>query len=127
MGSSLQLLFGRRWEVVCVNQNETAHPCPFICSCPWRCLPGHDNGVIEQQQHEGPHCRDMKDQVCHKKPKESEHEECYIDYEIILDVTYIESCHYVQATHCEEEAQTILHHSQIVGQDSRVVDYYEKG
>merc|ERR1719427_1942213 len=69
----------------------------------------------------------MKDQVCHKKPKESEHEECYVDYEIILDVTYIESCSYVQATHCEEEAQTVLHHSQIVGQESRVVDYYQKG
>ena len=38
-------------------------------------VPGHDNGVIEYHQHEGPHCRDMKDQVCHKKPKESEHEE----------------------------------------------------
>jgi len=90
-------------------------------------FPGHDNGVIEQHQHEGPHCRDMKDQVCHKKPKESEHEECYVDYEIILDVTYIENCHYVQKTHCEEEAQTVLHHSQIVGQESKVVDYYQKG
>merc|ERR1711982_106735 len=63
----------------------------------------------------------MKDQVCHKKPKESEHEECYIDYEIILDVTYIENCHYVQKTHCEEEAQTVLHHSQLLVKNPKLL------
>ena len=90
--------------------------------------PGHsDHGRIEYQHHDGPHCHDKKEQVCHKKPRDSEHEECYVEYEIILDVTYIEQCEYVKVTHCSEEAQTVLHHSQIVGEESRVVDYYEKG
>ena len=58
--------------------------------------PGHeDHGHIEYQQHDGPHCHDKKDQQCHKIPKEQEHEECYVDYEIVVDVTYIEECQYV--------------------------------
>merc|ERR1712106_1175136 len=129
MGSSLQLLYLRRWEVlyICIKMKLLV----LVLSSALvhgGAVPGHsDNGVIEHQQHEGPHCHNKKDQVCHKKPKHSEHEECYVDYEIILDVTYIESCEYIKSTHCEEEAQAVLHSSQIVGQESKVVDYYQKG
>merc|ERR1719230_2003588 len=85
--------------------------------------PGHgDHGHIEYQQHDGPHCHDKKDQQCHKIPKEQEHEECYVDYEIVVDVTYIEECEYVTKTYCHEEQESRYHHSRIVGHDSRVVD-----
>merc|ERR1712106_265631 len=129
MGSSLQLLYLRRWEVLCICIKMKLLVLVLSSALVHGgAVPGHsDNGVIEHQQHEGPHCHNKKDQVCHKKPKHSEHEECYVDYEIILDVTYIESCEYIKSTHCEEEAQTVLHSSQIVGQDSKVVDYYQKG
>merc|ERR1711955_178350 len=87
--------------------------------------PGHDDhGHIEYQQHDGPHCHDKKDQQCHKIPKEQEHEECYVDYEIVVDVTYIEECQYVTKTYCHEEQESRYHHSRIVGHDSRVVDEY---
>merc|ERR1712243_426499 len=55
-------------------------------------------------------------------PKEQEHEECYVDYEIVVDVTYIEECQYVTKTYCHEEQESRYHHSRIVGHDSRVVD-----
>merc|ERR1712000_283503 len=41
--------------------------------------------------HNGPHCHDKKNHQCHKKPKQQEHEECYVDYDIIVDVTYVRS------------------------------------
>merc|ERR1711887_500939 len=43
----------------------------------------------------GPSGHGSEDQQCHKKPKQQEHEECYVDYDIIVDVTYIEECEYV--------------------------------
>merc|ERR1719230_1329622 len=89
--------------------------------------PGHgDHGHIEYQQHDGPHCHDKKDQQCHKIPKEQEHEECYVDYEIVVDVTYIEECQYVTRTYCHEEQETNYHHSRIVGHDSKVVGEYHE-
>ena len=87
---------------------------------------GHDYGHIEYQQHDGPHCHDKKDQKCHKVPKEQEHEECYVDYEIVVDVTYIEQCEYVTRTYCHEEQESSYHHSRIVGHDSRVVGEYHE-
>merc|ERR1712098_454900 len=53
--------------------------------------------------HDGPYCHDKKDHQCHKKPKQQEHEECFVDYDIIVDVTYIEEWEYVVITHCSEE------------------------
>merc|ERR1712055_1079498 len=87
--------------------------------------PGHE-GHIEYQHHEGPHCHDNKDQQCHKIPKEEEHEECHVDYEIVVDVTYIEECQYVTRTYCHEEQETSYHHSRIVGHDSKVVGEYHE-
>merc|ERR1712189_142084 len=69
----------------------------------------------------GPRCHDKKDQQCHKIPKEQEHEECFVDYEIVVDVTYIEECEYVTRTYCHEEQESSYLHSRIVGHDSRVV------
>merc|ERR1711942_149304 len=48
------------------------------------------------------------------KPKQQEHEECYVDYDIIVDVTYIEECEYVVITHCNEEHEQVYHNSHIV-------------
>merc|ERR1712215_634803 len=45
--------------------------------------PGYHSGHIEYQHHEGPHCHDNKEQKCHKVPKQDEHEECYVEYDII--------------------------------------------
>merc|ERR1712243_259355 len=47
--------------------------------------------------HDGPHCHDQKDHQCHKTPKQQEHEECFVDYDIIVDVTYIEECEYLSS------------------------------
>merc|ERR1712029_1294349 len=52
-----------------------------------------------------------KDHQCHKKPKQQEHEECYVDYDIVVDVTYIEECEYVVITHCSEEHEQVYHNS----------------
>ena len=127
--SSLQLLSHTRWEVFCPLQSKMK----FLVALLSLTLvhgaanPGHDDhGHIEYQQHDGPHCHDKKDQQCHKIPKEQEHEECYVDYEIIVDVTYIEECQYVTKTYCHEEQESSYHHSRIVGHDSRVVDEYEE-
>merc|ERR1712106_626619 len=127
MGSSLQLLTHTRWEVFCPLQSKMK----FLVALLSLTLvhgaanPGHDDhGHIEYQQHDGPNCHDKKDQQCHKIPKEQEHEECYVDYEIIVDVTYIEECQYVTKTYCHEEQESSYHHSRIVGHDSRVVVEY---
>ena len=77
--------------------------------------------------HSGPHCHDKKDHQCHKTPKQQHHEECHVEYDIVVDVTYIEECEYVVITHCEEEHQQVHHNSHIVGHDSQVVDHYQSG
>merc|ERR1739845_307829 len=76
--------------------------------------------------HDGPHCHDKKDHQCHKKPKQQEHEECYVDYDIIVDVTYIEECEYVVITHCNEEHEQVYHNSHIVKGESEVVDAHHE-
>merc|ERR1712055_890964 len=38
---------------------------------------------------------------------------CYVDYEIVVDVTYIEECQYVTKTYCHEEQESRYHHSRI--------------
>merc|ERR1719312_130233 len=38
--------------------------------------------------HDGPHCHDQKDYQCHKTPKQQNHEECYVDYDIIVDIAF---------------------------------------
>merc|ERR1712082_162428 len=76
--------------------------------------------------HNGPHCHDKKDHNCHKIPKQQEHEECYVDYDIVVDVTYIEECEYVVITHCEEEHEQVYHNSHIVGGESQVVDAHHE-
>merc|ERR1711942_429328 len=59
--------------------------------------------------HDGPHCHDKKDYQCHKTPKQQNHEECFVDYDIVVDVTYIEECEYVVITHCAEEHEQVYH------------------
>merc|ERR1712234_88274 len=63
----------------------------------------------------GPHCHDKKDHKCHKIPKQSAHDECHTEYDIVVDVTYIEECEHVVTTHCEEEHQQVHHSSHVVG------------
>merc|ERR1739838_137976 len=75
----------------------------------------------------GPQCHDKKDHQCHKKPKQQEHEECHVEYDIVVDVTYIEECEYVVITHCEEEHEQVYHNSHIVGHESEVVGQYHSG
>merc|ERR1711970_13518 len=62
--------------------------------------------------HDGPHCHDRKEHHCHKKPKQKEHEECYVDYDII--------------THCNEEHEQVYHNSHIVKGESEVVDAHHE-
>merc|ERR1711982_90052 len=74
-----------------------------------------------------PHCHDKKDHQCHKIPKQSEHDECHVEYDIVVDVTYIEECEYVVTTHCKEEHQQVHHSSHVVGHDSQVVGVHHSG
>merc|ERR1711982_111459 len=76
--------------------------------------------------HDGPHCHDQKDYQCHKTPKQQNHEECYVDYDIIVDVTEIEECEYVVITNCAEEHEQVYHNSHIVKGESQVVDNISK-
>merc|ERR1712106_170673 len=69
----------------------------------------------------GPQCHDKKDHNCHKIPKQSAHDECHVEYDVVVDVTYIEECEYVVTTHCQEEHQQVHHSSHVVGHDSQVV------
>merc|ERR1712098_412995 len=94
MGSSLQLLNHTRWEVFCQNSkmkflvlllSATLATVAYGAANPG----GHHFG---HAYHDGPHCHDQKDHQCHKTPKQQEHEECFVDYDIIVDVTYIEEC-----------------------------------
>merc|ERR1711982_171789 len=55
------------------------------------------------------------------------HEECYVDYDIIVDVTEIEECEYVVITHCAEEHEQVYHNSHIVKGESQVVDAHQQG
>merc|ERR1712034_211130 len=59
-------------------------------------------------------------------PKQQEHEECFVDYDIIVDVTYIEECEYVVITHCSEEHEQVYHNSHIVKGESAVVDAHHE-
>ena len=117
MISLLQLLSYTRWEVFCPLQSKMKFLFALLSATLvyGAANPGHDDhGHIEYQQHDGPHCHDKKDHQCHKKPKQQEHEECYVDYDIIVDVTYIEECEYVVITHCQEEHEQVYHNSHIV-------------
>ena len=124
--SPLQLLSHTRWEVFCPLEPKMQFLVVLLSATVayGAANPGGHEGHIEYQQHEGPHCHDKKDQQCHKIPKQQEHEECYVDYEIIVDVTYVEECEYVTRTYCHEEQESSYHHSRIVGHDSKVVDEY---
>merc|ERR1712029_1023044 len=95
MGSLLQLLSLSRWEVCCSLQTKM-QSIVLLLSATLATLTygaanpgGHHFG---HAYHDGPHCHDKKDHQCHKKPKQQEHEECYVDYDIVVDVTYIEEC-----------------------------------
>merc|ERR1712106_109905 len=75
----------------------------------------------------GPQCHDKKDHNCHKIPKQSAHDECHVEYDVVVDVTYIEECEYVVTTHCQEEHQQVHHSSHVVGHDSQVVGVHHGG
>merc|ERR1712183_1157315 len=120
---------GTRWEVFCPQESKVKFLVALlsVTLVSGAANPGQgDHGHIEYQQHDGPHCHDKKDQQCHKKPKQQEHEECYVDYDIIVDVTYIEECEYVVITHCSEEHEQVYHNSHIVKGESEVVDAHHE-
>merc|ERR1711936_701636 len=128
MGSLLQLLTYTRWEVFCQKSkmqflvlllSATLATVAYGAANPG----GHHFG---HAYHDGPHCHDKKDHQCHKKPKQQEHEECYVDYDIIVDVTYVEECEYVVITHCEEEHEQVYHNSHIIEGQSEVVDAHHE-
>merc|ERR1712243_342720 len=128
MGSLLQLLNLTRWEVFCQKVkmqflvlllSATLATVAYGAANPG----GHHFG---HAYHDGPHCHDKKDHQCHKKPKQQEHEECFVDYDIVVDVTYIEECEYVVITHCAEEHEQVYHNSHIVEGESQVVDAHHE-
>ena len=81
---------------------------------------------IHHSHTDGPHCYDKKDQQCYKKPKHETHEECHVEYDVVIDVTYIEECEHIEITTCEEEKRQVHKSSHEVGHDSKVVDEYEE-
>merc|ERR1712215_91963 len=75
----------------------------------------------------GPQCHDRKDRQCHKTPKQSSHDVCHEEYDVVVDTTYIESCKDIITTHCEETSQKVHHSSHVVGHDSKVVSHGHVG
>merc|ERR1711970_502182 len=73
-----------------------------------------------------PQCHNKKEQQCYKKPKHETHEECYVGYDVVVDITYIEECEHIEITTCEEESRKVHKTSHEVGHDSKVVDEYEE-
>merc|ERR1711887_77487 len=109
-GESTSAPYCTRWEVFCHSESKMKFLVALlsVTLVSGAANPGQgDHGHIEYQQHDGPHCHDKKDQQCHKIPKEQEHGECYVDYEIVVDVTYIEECQYVTKTYCHENSRKI--------------------
>jgi len=83
--------------------------------------------VANRQSHtSGPYCYDHKDYQCRKKPKHETHEECHVEYDVVVDVTYIEECEHIEVTTCVEEKRKVHKTSHEVGHDSKVVDEYEE-
>ena len=83
--------------------------------------------VANRQSHtSGPYCYDHKDYQCRKKPKHETHEECHVEYDVVVDVTYIEECEHIEITTCVEEKRKVHKTSHEVGHDSKVVDEYEE-
>merc|ERR1739845_339530 len=113
MGSLLQLLTYTRWEVFCQKSKMQ-----FLVLLLSATLATVAYGAANPGGH---HCHDKKDHQCHKKPKQQEHEECYVDYDIIVDVTYIEECEYVVITHCNEEHEQVYHNSHIVKESLKLL------
>merc|ERR1711872_693351 len=125
MGSSLQLLSNSRWEVVSqISKMQFLFVLLSASLVYGAANPGgHHFG---HAYHDGPHCHDKKDYQCHKTPKQQNHEECFVDYDIVVDVTYIEECEYVVITHCAEEHEQVYHNSHIVKGESQVVDAHHE-
>ena len=71
-------------------------------------------------------CFSTPNKECHQKPVEEEHEECYVEQDIIIDISYIEECEELITTHCEHDSETVENHSRIVGGESQVVDLLKK-
>ena len=72
-------------------------------------------------------CFSTPNKECKQKPVEEEHEECYVEQDIIIDISYIEECEELITTHCEHDSETVENHSRIVGGESEVVDVYHEG
>merc|ERR1739838_16169 len=128
MGSSLQLLIYTRREVFCHLQPKMKFLVVLLSATLvyGAADAGYDHGHISHSYHDGPHCHDKKDQQCHKKPKQEEHEECFVEYDIVVDVHYIEECEFVVITHCEEEHEQVYHNSHIAHGHSHAVDVHHE-
>merc|ERR1719435_544512 len=81
---------------------------------------------MRQSHTSGPYCYDHKDYQCRKKPKHETHEECHVEYDVVVDVTYIEECEHIEVTTCVEEKRKVHKTSHEVGHDSKVVDEYDE-
>eukprot|EP00091_Calanus_sinicus_P004272 TRINITY_DN1450_c0_g1_i4.p1 TRINITY_DN1450_c0_g1~~TRINITY_DN1450_c0_g1_i4.p1 ORF type:complete len:115 (+),score=31.11 TRINITY_DN1450_c0_g1_i4:28-372(+) len=113
MGSSLQLLIHTRWEVCSQLQSKMQFLVILLSAALVYGAANPGGHHFGHAYHDGPHCHDQKDYQCHKTPKQQHHEECYVDYDIVVDVTYIEECEYVVITHCQEEHEQVYHNSHI--------------
>merc|ERR1711982_251355 len=121
MGSSLQLLVPV--GSILLSKIQNASPSLLLSASAVFGAGSHGSHGYSS----GPHCHDKKDHQCHKIPKQSEHDECHVEYDVVVDVTYIEECEYVVTTHCQEEHQQVHHSSHVVGHDSQVVGVHHSG
>merc|ERR1739838_993665 len=90
MGSYLQHLNHTRWEVTCTIQPKMKFLVVLLSATLvyGAADPELIQGHISHHYNSGPHCHDKKEQQCHKKPKQEENEECYVEYDIVVDVHY---------------------------------------
>eukprot|EP00091_Calanus_sinicus_P005972 TRINITY_DN1652_c0_g1_i6.p1 TRINITY_DN1652_c0_g1~~TRINITY_DN1652_c0_g1_i6.p1 ORF type:complete len:225 (+),score=43.34 TRINITY_DN1652_c0_g1_i6:120-794(+) len=122
MGSRLQHLRDTGWEVFCSIQHKMKFLVVLLSVALVYCSADPSRGSYGS----GSHCHDKKEQHCNKVPKQEEHEECEIDWEIEVEVTYVETCEFVVITHCEEDHEQVYHNSHIIKGDSQVVDVSHK-
>merc|ERR1712243_249687 len=85
MGSQLQLLNLTRWEVFCLKfkmQFLVLLLSATLATVAYGAANagGHHFG---HAYHDGPHCHDQKDHQCHKTPKQQEHEECFVESDVV--------------------------------------------
>merc|ERR1712055_144805 len=126
MGSSLQLLIQKGGKYPSRAPNMKLLVLLLSSSLAYGAVSLAKREALHHSHITDPQCHNKKSQQCYKKPKHETHEECYVEYDVVVDITYIEECEHTEITTCEEESRKVQKTSHEVGHESKVVDEYEE-